>query len=195
MEIIGLHYHILDKIECRIKIQSRIISIYPINANDESKINNPVNNEKWNFRKVNWKESKPVKPKNGNILNSEWVWKYSHVIEYMTDKNETQRIFINPNNLEINKIKWNNGDLFWQRITLYESIIAGLIVLFLQITGNAIYNNFIKLNTNTEHKKTIIQKTQNCQQINAPIIDTTTSENADLKRHQIDSLRQDMIIK
>lgn len=198
MKIIGSHDNGIaeDNLGCLLKIEKGILGVYAHGNANYQKLNQPKNDKQWNFREVNWKENKPVEITKMNAEGMDWVWKYSHVIEYITDDSNTQRLFINPSKWEINKIKWNNGTMFWQRITLYESIIAGLLVLLLQTIGNIAYNEIIKSDKNpdnTEAKKIIIQKTQNCQQINAPMIDTITSDTTDLNRHQRESLRQGII--
>lgn len=151
MIITGEHDNgLLGNTIVKIEIKKGLLGVYK--TNDNGNRNKPNNDEDWNFRKINWKENKPVVPINKDFTNIKTKHKFSHVIEYKTKDNKVQRIFINPTQWEIYKIKWNRGDLFWQRMTLYESIIAGLIVLLLQTTGNFIYNELIESDKNYPNK-------------------------------------------
>lgn len=177
MKIIGEYDNdFFENYHVSLKIKKGILAVYKTNKSDN--INKPLNDKDWNFRKINWKENKPVVPINSDIKNIKTKPKFSHVLEYRLDDNNTQRIFINPTQWQSYNIKKNQGKLFWQRITLYESILAGLIVLFLQVIGNFIYQEIIKSvkkETSIVPKKTVKQNTQNCQQDSTTKILTTPS--------------------
>ena len=131
MEIIGEHHGELieDNLKCLLKIKNGILGVYKHGETPFNKLNQPTYEKKWNFRKVNWKETKPVKVTKMTSTGAEWVWKYSHVIEYITDNNETQRIFINPNKWQRLILGWVNKKLLVRRITSIDYII-GLILAF-----------------------------------------------------------------
>lgn len=202
MEIIGSHDNgiVEDNLECLLKIKNGILGVYTHGNTDSQKLNKPQNEKKWNFRKVNWKESKPVKIKKISKEGMEWVWKYSHVIEYLTGKNETQRIFINPNRRQRFLIKYINSQLLYQKITAPEYILGLIFAFMLNLaaawfynlisdsdTSPAINNNTITINHATTKPANILNSNQQKN-----IDSTTMSSTQDLKRHQGDSLIHDI---
>ena len=209
MEIIGSHDCgiVEDNLDCLIKIEKGILGVYKHGNTNFDDLNQPKNKKQWNFRKVNWQENKPVKLTNITSNGMEWVWKFSHVIEYMTYKNETQRIFINPNRWQRFVLGWINKKLLVRRITSVEYII-GLVIAFIiniissysydWLTSNNNDKNGVNPNTNQQIKSTINNATINA----GSILDTTTnktinksnieSSTQDLSLHQKDSLRHDI---
>lgn len=132
MKIIGSHDNGIfeDNLECLLEIKHGILEVYSHGITNYQKLNQPQNKSKWNFRKVGWNENKPVRITNISDKGMEWVWKYSYVIEYTTDKKETQRIFINPNWWQRLSLGWINKKLLVRRITSLEYFL-GLVFAFL----------------------------------------------------------------
>jgi hypothetical protein len=131
-------------------------------------------------------------------VGMEWVWKYSHVIEYLTEENKTQRVFINPSAAQKNYIKWTKKQFLIQKLTLIEFLMGTIIAFAINILSSMTYDYFKNKNatasniaqetsapieqprmtsgTNLANKKTNISKS------------STMSDTIDLKRHQGDSL-------
>jgi len=141
MEIIGSHDNgiVEDNLECLLEIKDGILGVSARGRTNYQELNQPQNEKKWNFRKVNWKESKPVKVTKMYMKGMEWVWKYSHVIEYMTNDNKTQRIFINPNWWQRLSLGWINKKLLVRRITSLEYFIGLVLAFLINIAAAYVY--------------------------------------------------------
>ncbi|MGC9375802.1 MAG: hypothetical protein ACP5DQ_12260 [Bacteroidales bacterium] len=160
MELIGSHDNGLveDNLDCKIIIEKGILGVYAHSNTNYQKLNQPKNDNEWGFRKINWKENKPVVLLNKDLKNPKFKWKYSHVIEYKINDNDVQRIFINPSRWQKFLLNKDRGQLLYQKFTAIEYLIATVIAILVNVGSSFIYDS-IRQN-NQSNPNIAVQKTK-----------------------------------